>query len=537
MTESILRDNPTNIKQNGLMNSGIPSLGTRKNSQTHSLVVLDPSTILTERFQNGLHKSFYKETDLKSIEWLTAYKPKDSSRKTKQCYKAGYANGGNWVNARRCFIDVETGEEVPMESPFTSEDGTPKYTKKDKRIDGTKTNSMTTCYVKLNQVDWTKVKTSPICYTLTVGGDSWERNHKWWNDAFKRFRSRLDYWLNKTIPNGKEDNELLSNHDWSTFCGLWVKQYQMKYERGAIHYHIVFYNAPNGKDTIDTHIENKWTLHAFGKKINKMWHESIYQTKELREANHNNYKGGQDWEYVRDAEGIISYLSKYLTGSDGQKGLKDSDDKSKHRVPEWVVKSDTGSRHWGYIRMKTFKQLINIEEEFISIEAYRELKRELNKETNIRMFSTSLKKGKSIAKRIGNSHDFEVYGVIGIPEAYEGEYKGYKNKNKRKYSFYVDVNGDPRVTHRIKHCKAERTYFLCDMDGVVLDKLKDLKDYRILRNPAYVRNYSLTVPICKLLEREGCRTLKEELLSSKGQIIDFRTLLTDKKLLTDKAVA
>ncbi len=57
------------------------------------------------------------------------------------------------------------------------------------------------------------------------------------------------------------------------------------------------------------------------------------------------------------------------------------------------------------------------------------------------------------------------------------------------------------------------------------------------RYPAYVINYSLTVPICKLLEREECRTLKEELLSSKGQIIDFRTLLIDKKLLTDKAVA
>lgn len=540
MNKENLTDQAQNIKKNNAGN--LSSL-----TQFGDLGFI-PSGILTDTNQEKLYNQWFKEINLSEVAWNTKYEPVDYSKDVKMEHEFIYADGGNWAKIRTYFRNIKTDEEVKMKSIFTDDSGNQLYSKADSRIDGTKANSMSTLRRIMNQINWSKVKGSPICFTMTA--QEFEENHEWWNSAFKRFRSKLRYWIRNTLLNGNEKNDLLANHDWSDFCGLWVKEYQMKVSpefpkgRGAIHYHVVFLNAPNGDNWFfqkgNKGRKGKWneeTLNAFGKKMNEFWHSSLYNTKELKEINYNNAKCGQDWEYVQDAEGMISYLSKYLTGSKGQKGQKDLDPSKKKKVPTWVIESETGSRHWGYIEMNNFKCIADIKSIKINMKAYKESKKEMNKDNNAKIMKTSERKGMDVLRRIGKSNTFEVYNVVSIPEPYEGYWKEPANKYKNRYSFLTNLDGSPRIAQMIHHDRAEKKYFLFDANtGEKTEELKNLRSkYRFLKNPVFIRNYSITIRPNELLNR--CPELKKIFDNEDTKIIDYVNFVNKMRIHSHKKVA
>jgi len=546
MNNEIINDTTTNCNTNGLSNFPFRGTDTTSEAQNASSGFIT-SRILPEFVSDDLYNSFFKETDLRNVIWNNEYQPQDTLIKTVMAFKLSHARGGRWTKQSVVFRDEETGEEVPMKSPFVDDDGNALYSKEGTRIDGTKSNSMATLRDKLDTLNWDEMISSPICYTLTA--EYWEENHDWWIKAFERFRSKIDYWLNQTIPNGNEKNELLTNHDWSKFCALWVLEYQMKVSdafpegRGACHYHLIFFNAPNGNDTINSHRSHKKTLNLFGHKINDMWWRSIYPTKKLQAENPNNIVNGQDWGYVRDAHGVISYLTSYLTGSKGQKGQK----KDKKLVPDWVTNSNKGRRHWGVMRTKALNSLSKIDADYVSMKAHKEVKKVLSIEINNRIMETSLKWGKNIAKRIGRSNEFDVFNVVSVLEPYEGYWK--ENPNKNRHAFITNADGSPRITQRIRHNKVyeydeklnrdvlkKEEYILFDINtGEVLSIMDSMNDYRYLINPVFLRNVSLNIGLAEILD--SCPTLKQELDAKGAEIIDYRSILKGMKLLTDKAVA
>lgn len=223
-------------------------------------------------------------------------------------YEKGYvlevAAGGAHVRSSVEIYNKDefarTGKRIPVKSSRKVD----RNGRQGRNIQEFSTKSKKMMEMQLNLVNRKKLAFKPLVLTLTFEG--LEKIPNEIKFALQRFKKVL-------------------KEEFPKACGIWKLEFTKNQKP---HFHVLIFGVE--------FIPHQW--------LGKAWHRSLYNYEEKQLKNKKHLIAGSKVQGIRGVDGIFKYVSKYIN-------------KEETSIPSWWSRS----RFWGYVDMKAFKALQEVD--------------------------------------------------------------------------------------------------------------------------------------------------------------------------------
>lgn len=216
--------------------------------------------------------------------------------------------------------------------------------------------------MQLNLVNRKKLVHKPIAFTLTFAGYEKEPNSI--KIALQKFKKVL-------------------KEEFPEASGVWKVEFTREQ---APHFHVLIFGVK--------FVPHEWLAQA--------WHECLYASAKKREENAAHLDSGTKVQGINGVDGIFKYISKYLN-------------KSETDVPTWWNRS----RFWGYVNMRAFKALQEVDRYELTKEEHLKIRDAIAFEKNQRALNAAKKHEKYIVETEFMMEFCHLTELEKLPRTYE----------------------------------------------------------------------------------------------------------------------